>query len=94
MNFFKIDEFDSADKIAERDMQDYQSIYIDLWHEIVPPDNKDGKENINDDIIRKIKGNLSDEQKELITKIGLFVVALAPVLIIVGKVVFFVFEIT
>lgn len=32
-------------------------------------------------------GNLSDEQKELITKVGLFVVALAPVLIIVGKVV-------
>lgn len=32
-------------------------------------------------------GNLSDEQKELITKVGLFVVALGPALIIIGKVV-------
>lgn len=35
-------------------------------------------------------GNLSDEQKELITKVGLFVVALGPVLIIVAKVVTFI----
>ena len=43
------DDFDMTDKIPERDMQDYQSIYIDLWHELRPDDKAD-KENINDDI--------------------------------------------
>lgn len=43
------DDFDITDKISERDMQDYQSVYIDLWHELRNDDKAD-KENINDDI--------------------------------------------
>jgi type I restriction enzyme R subunit len=43
------DDFDMTDKIPERDMQDYQSVYIDLWHELRNDDKAD-KENINDDI--------------------------------------------
>lgn len=36
--------------MAERDLQDYQSIYIDLYQEIIR-ERDGGKENINDDII-------------------------------------------
>ena len=43
------DDFDMTEKIPERDMQDYQSVYIDLWHELRNEDKAD-KENINDDI--------------------------------------------
>ena len=43
------DDFDMTEKIPERDMQDYQSVYIDLWHELRNDDKAD-KENINDDI--------------------------------------------
>ena len=42
------DDFDATDKISERDMQDYQSIYIDIYQTIRPPAGE--KENINDDI--------------------------------------------
>ncbi len=42
------DDFDATDKISERDMQDYQSIYIDIYQTIRPPEGE--KENINDDI--------------------------------------------
>ena len=42
------DDFDATNKISERDMQDYQSIYIDIYQTIRPPAGE--KENINDDI--------------------------------------------
>ena len=42
------DDFDATDKISERDMQDYQSIYIDIYQTTRPPAGE--KENINDDI--------------------------------------------
>ena len=47
------DAFAGNEILSERDMQDYQSIYLDLWHEIRPKSPE--KENINDDIIFEIE---------------------------------------
>ena len=47
------DAFAGNEILPDRDMQDYQSIYIDLWHEIKP--GKGEKENINDDIVFEIE---------------------------------------
>ncbi|NMB33123.1 MAG: type I restriction endonuclease subunit R [Clostridium sp.] len=44
------DEFENDILLAERDLQDYQSIYIDLYQEFKGRETGD-KENINDDII-------------------------------------------
>ena len=43
------DEFEGKDLLTERQMQDYQSIYIDLYNEIKPPE--EDPENINEDIV-------------------------------------------
>ena len=43
------DDFAGNELLAPRDMQDYQSNYIDLYHEMRPP--KSDKEVINDDIV-------------------------------------------
>lgn len=44
------DQFADVDKLSDRDMQDYQSVYIDIWDEIKP--NPDGEvANINDDLV-------------------------------------------
>lgn len=48
------DNFEGQEILPPRVFQDYQSIYIDLWHEIAPPDKAD-KENINDDIVFEIE---------------------------------------
>lgn len=48
------DHFEGQEILPPRVFQDYQSIYIDLWHEIAPPDKAD-KENINDDIVFEIE---------------------------------------
>ena len=48
------DEFENDRLLAERDLQDYQSIYIDLYQ--ASPRERDGdKEDINDDIIFEIE---------------------------------------
>ena len=44
------DEFQGSEILSERDFQDYQSIYIDLYHEFRPKEDEQ-KENINDDIV-------------------------------------------
>lgn len=44
------DKFDGDEMISERDLQDYQSNYLDIYHEISNRDKTD-KENINDDIV-------------------------------------------
>ena len=44
------DEFEDDSLLAERDLQDYQSIYIDLYQDFKEEQTGD-KENINDDII-------------------------------------------
>ena len=43
------DDFAGNELLAPRDMQDYQSRYLDLYHEMRPP--KPDKEVINDDIV-------------------------------------------
>ena len=43
------DDFAGNELLAPRDMQDYQSRYLDLYHEMRPP--KSDKEVINDDIV-------------------------------------------
>ena len=43
------DEFNGRDILPVRDQQDYQSIYIDLYNEIKPPE--EDPENINEDIV-------------------------------------------
>ncbi len=48
------DDFANDNKISERDLQDYQSIYIDLYQEYSNKEQVD-KENINDDIIFEIE---------------------------------------
>ncbi len=48
------DNFDGNEILPPRVFQDYQSIYIDLWHEICPP-NKAEKEDINEDIVFEIE---------------------------------------
>lgn len=47
------DSFAGNEILLDRDMQDYQSLYIDLWHEIKP--GKSEKEDINDDIVFEIE---------------------------------------
>ncbi len=47
------DAFAGNEILPDRDMQDYQSIYIDLWHSMKPT--KPEKENINDDIVFEIE---------------------------------------
>ena len=44
------DEFAGNEILSDRDYQDYQSVYIDLYQELRPKDGGD-KENINDDIV-------------------------------------------
>jgi type I restriction enzyme R subunit len=48
------DSFEGQEILAPRVFQDYQSRYIDLWHEIAPKDD-DKKENINQDIVFEIE---------------------------------------
>lgn len=48
------DEFENDTLLAERDLQDYQSVYIDLYQEFKGGETGD-KENINDDIIFEIE---------------------------------------
>lgn len=48
------DEFDGNDIITQRDLQDYQSIYIDLYQDYSKKDNTE-KEKINDDIVFEIE---------------------------------------
>ena len=48
------DKFAGNEMLSEREYQDYQSIYIDLYEEIKKTKNTD-KENINDDIIFEIE---------------------------------------
>lgn len=48
------DDFEGKEIISERDFQDYQSVYIDLY-QIFRKDEKADKENINDDIIFEIE---------------------------------------
>ncbi|WP_413906964.1 type I restriction endonuclease subunit R, EcoR124 family, partial [Candidatus Endomicrobiellum trichonymphae] len=48
------DDFAGNEILSSRDFQDYQSIYIDLYHEVNRVKNSD-KENINDDIIFEIE---------------------------------------
>ncbi len=48
------DEFENDTLIADRDLQDYQSIYIDLYQDFKGK-NEGDKENINDDIIFEIE---------------------------------------
>ncbi len=48
------DKFEGQEILPPRVFQDYQSIYIDLWNEMVPKDKGD-KENINDDIVFEIE---------------------------------------
>jgi type I restriction enzyme R subunit len=48
------DDFVGNEILSERDFQDYQSLYIDLYQEFRPKDNAD-KENINDDIVFEIE---------------------------------------
>ncbi len=44
------DQFEGDNKISQRDLQDYQSIYIDFYHELNKRAKAD-KENINDDVV-------------------------------------------
>lgn len=48
------DNFKGQEIISERDFQDYQSEYIDLYQQLKPKENEK-KENINDDIIFEIE---------------------------------------
>ena len=43
------DEFEGQEILSERELQDYQSVYLDIYEIIKPPPGSD-KENINDDI--------------------------------------------
>ena len=48
------DNFAGNEILSNRDLQDYQSLYIDLYQEFRPKDDGD-KENINDDIVFEIE---------------------------------------
>jgi type I restriction enzyme R subunit len=48
------DDFEGNEILPDRDFQDYQSVYIDLYQEFTK-DKKADKENINDDIIFEIE---------------------------------------
>lgn len=47
------DAFEGNELLSERDMQDYQSVYLDLWHKIKKE--RLERENINDDIVFEIE---------------------------------------
>ncbi len=53
------DDFVGLEIISDRDRQDYQSIYLDLWHS--RPTKDEGKENINDDIVFELELVRQDE---------------------------------
>ena len=48
------DEFESNNLLSQRDLQDYQSVYIDLYQDFSKAKDAD-KENINDDIVFEIE---------------------------------------
>ncbi|GHU17107.1 DEAD/DEAH box helicase [Betaproteobacteria bacterium] len=48
------DDFTGNEILSERDFQDYQSLYIDIYHEFRPKEDGD-KEDINDDIVFEIE---------------------------------------
>ena len=48
------DDFAGNEILSDRDYQDYQSVYIDLYQELRPKD-AGGKENINDDIVFELE---------------------------------------
>jgi type I restriction enzyme R subunit len=48
------DDFAGNEKMSDRDFQDYQSVYIDMYQELRPTDKGD-KENINDDIVFELE---------------------------------------
>ena len=48
------DDFAGNEILSNRDYQDYQSVYIDLYQELRPKDRND-KENINDDIVFELE---------------------------------------
>lgn len=48
------DEFEGKDLLTEREFQDYQSIYLDLYQEF-KPNEQDQRENINDDLVFEIE---------------------------------------
>jgi type I restriction enzyme R subunit len=48
------DDFAGNEILSNRDYQDYQSVYIDLYQELRPKD-ADDKENINDDIVFELE---------------------------------------
>jgi type I restriction enzyme R subunit len=48
------DDFTGNEILSNRDFQDYQSVYIDLYQELRPTDKGD-KENINDDIVFELE---------------------------------------
>lgn len=47
------DAFEGNELLSERDMQDYQSVYLDLWHKTKKE--RLEKENINDDVVFEIE---------------------------------------
>lgn len=48
------DQFEEVNKLSDRDMQDYQSVYIDTYDELRPGD-KGETENINDDLVFELE---------------------------------------
>ena len=48
------DDFKGQEILSERDFQDYQGVYLDLYHKLKPKEDEN-KENINDDIIFEIE---------------------------------------
>jgi len=48
------DDFTGNEILSDRDFQDYQSVYIDLYQELRPADKGD-RENINDDIVFELE---------------------------------------
>jgi type I restriction enzyme R subunit len=48
------DDFEGNEILSDRDFQDYQSIYIDTYHELRPKTEGD-RENINDDIVFELE---------------------------------------
>jgi type I restriction enzyme R subunit len=48
------DDFDGNEILSDRDYQDYQSVYIDLY-QVMRPKSDGDKENINDDIIFELE---------------------------------------
>ena len=47
------DQFEGKDLLSERDLQNYQSVYIDIYNELKPTD--DDPEKINDDIVFELE---------------------------------------